>query len=394
MTKSSNFFDKPADFSLALGGPLFQLFLRTRLSGPALELLARRIIAITAIAWLPLLLLTTLAGHVVSGVQLPFFFALDTHVRFLVALPLLIAAELFVHEWSRSIIRQFLDRGLIAPDDRPRFDAIVASALYLRNSIGVELLLAGLAFAGHWLTLSLVSDVTAWYGVPVNGHLQYTPAGYWAAFISFPIFRFIALRWYLRIFIWYRFLWQVARLPLRLNTLHPDRAGGLGFLTQSLFAFAPVLLAHTIVMAGAIGNRIWQAVATLADFKLEIVGIIIFLLLIVVLPLTFFSAQVTYAKRKGLQEYGAVASGYVREFREKWIEGRNPEAERLLGSGDIQSLADLGNSFQVLRETSALPLGKEQVLFLAAALAAPFLPLLLTVIPLEEMIDRIVGMLF
>ena len=49
------------DFSLVLGGPVFQLFRRAHLSGDAMELLKRRIIVITTIAWLPLLILSWLS---------------------------------------------------------------------------------------------------------------------------------------------------------------------------------------------------------------------------------------------------------------------------------------------------------------------------------------------
>src|SRR5260370_12406932 len=50
------------DFSLVLGGPLYQLYLRTRLARPPLELLVRRMLAIPLICWLPLLVLAGLAG--------------------------------------------------------------------------------------------------------------------------------------------------------------------------------------------------------------------------------------------------------------------------------------------------------------------------------------------
>jgi hypothetical protein len=109
-------------------------------------------------------------------------------------------------------------------------------------------------------------------------------------------------------------------------------------------------------------------------------------------PLIFFSSQLAYAKRAALLDYGSVASGYVRDFREKWIEGRNPEGERLLGSGDIQSLADLGNSFDIVSETRVVPFGKEEVISVAITLAVPLLPLLLFVIPLEEIVNRILGL--
>jgi hypothetical protein len=40
----------PPDFSLILGGPLYQLMLRARLSGNVLELVGRRVIALSLIA--------------------------------------------------------------------------------------------------------------------------------------------------------------------------------------------------------------------------------------------------------------------------------------------------------------------------------------------------------
>ena len=55
-------------------------------------------------------------------------------------------------------------------------------------------------------------------------------------------------------------------------------------------------------------------------------------------------------------------------------------------NGDIQSLADLGNSFTVVNETRLVPFDKALVFYLAIILAAPLLPLLLFVFPLEEMI--------
>ena len=104
MNNKSDLLDEPANFSFGLGGPHFQFFLRARLSGPALELLLRRIIIITAVAWLPLLLLTAVQGHVISGVPVPFLYALDAHARLVVVLPLLIGSEIYVHDWSRGII--------------------------------------------------------------------------------------------------------------------------------------------------------------------------------------------------------------------------------------------------------------------------------------------------
>jgi hypothetical protein len=101
--------------------------------------------------------------------------------------------------------------------------------------------------------------------------------------------------------------------------------------------------------------------------------------------------QLADAKRTGLREYGIVASRYVAEFRRKWIEGHSAKDETLIGTADIQSLADLSNSFEVVREMRLVPFGRAAVLRLALLTALPLLPLVLTMIPLEQLIDRALG---
>ena len=129
-------FDYTPDFSLMLGGPLYQLFLRLRMAKPPLDLLSRRMIIMPLISWLPLLLMSALGGQVVGeGITVPFLSDLGVHVRFLLALPLLIAAEVIVHQHMRPILGQLLQRGIVPPDARPRFHACVESAMRLRNSI-------------------------------------------------------------------------------------------------------------------------------------------------------------------------------------------------------------------------------------------------------------------
>ena len=224
---------------------------------------------------------------------------------------------------------------------------------------------------------------------------QLTAAGYWYIFVSLTIFRFLVFRWYFRLFVWYRFLWQVSRqVPLQLNALHPDRTAGLGFLSGSVFAFQPVLLAQTIALSGILGGKIWHEGAKLPQFKLEIAFWILFLVLLVLLPLFFFAKHLAQVKRDGLREYGIVASRYVTEFRRKWIEGHGAEGEALVGSTDIQSLADLSNSFAVAREMRVVPIGRSTLVRLVILLALPLLPLTLTMIPLEQLIDRALGVLF
>jgi hypothetical protein len=383
---------EPPDFSLVLGGPLYQLLLRAEMVRPTMDLVQRRLILAVVITWLPLLVLTALGGGLLSGVSVPFLSDLDVHVRFLLALPLLIGAEVIVHRRVRAAVDQFQERNLIAPADRKRFDAIVSSTMRLRNSVAIEVLLLVLSFtAGYWLWRSQASlHVATWYGTNTDGAISFTWAGYWYVFVSVPILRFILARWYFRLLIWYVFLFRVSRLRLQLNALHPDHAGGLEFLNGSVEAITPVLMAQTVFLAGLIANQIWHEGATLPEFKILIGGALAFLLLLALLPLGFFAFQMAEAKRAALRQYGAVAAEYAREFREKWLGGWQTRGNELLGNPDFQSLADLGNSYAVVREMRLLPFSRNVVVRLLILIALPLAPLALTMFPFEVLLQQLI----
>ena len=384
------------DFSLVLGGPLFQLFRRAHLSGDALQLLRRRILVIACVAWLPLLVLSAFAGNVEGGVKVPFLYDIEAHVRFLVALPILVAAELVVHLRLRPVVEQFVERGIVVAADLPRFRGIVESILRLRNSAVAELVLAVVVFTlGFWVWRSQVALETAtWYAAPDGAGMRFTPAGYWYVFVALPIFQFLLLRWYLRFFLWFWFLWRVSRLDLRLVPTHPDRSAGLGFLGRSTQAFVPILIAQGAVLAALIANQIFYAGQTLMAFKFEGLGLVAFFLIAILSPLIVFTPALARAKRQGLTEYGALASRYVGEFETKWLRGGAPVDEGLLGSADIQSLADLGNSYTVVQEMRVVPFTFKDAIGLAIATAVPLLPLVLTMFSLEEVLARLAKVLF
>ena len=390
-------FPPPPDFSVVLGGPLYQLLRRARLSDDALALMHRRVVAGVIITWLPLLLLSLLEGRAWWGsVAVPFLVNAEVQARFLIAMPLLVMAELGVHLRMRNLVGNFFGRGLIAAEDRPRVTAAVESAMRLRNSIAAELALIVIIYAvGIPMREYMAVDASTWAGAATgnSGFLNLSLAGWWHALISVPIFQFLLLRWYFRVFIWARFLWHVSRIDLKLVPTHPDRVGGLGFLTNVVYAFAPVLMAHGALLSGLIADRIFFDGAKLPQFLVEIVGGVGALVLLVLCPLMVFVGQLARLKRIGLGEYGGLAQRYVREFDAKWLRGSAPD-EPLMGSADIQSLADLSNSFQVIREIRFVPFSRDTVMQLAIVTLAPVAPLLLTMISVEELLKRLLGAVF
>ncbi len=387
----------PQDFSLVLGGPLFQLLRRSHLCGAALELLYRRLAVITCIAWVPLLLLALLSGHALGDtVAIPFLLDIEVHVRLLIALPMLIGAELIVHRRLRPAVSQFVERRIVSAGDLPRFHRAVESTMRLRNSVLIEVALIVIVYA---VGLSVWRDEIAlssasWYSTPTGSQNSLTPAGYWFVFVSVPLFQFILLRWYFRFFLWFLFLFRVSRLNLELVPLHPDKTGGLGFLGVSTHAFAPILIAQGALLAGLIASQILYADRSLLDFRAQIVAFLGFFIVATLVPITVFAPVLAAARRSGMGEFSRLANRYGRKFEEKWFNADASTEAELLGSADIQSLADLGNSFSVVREMRLVPFGWQDVTRLAMFTAVPFVPLLFTVFSLDDLATYVIKAIF
>jgi hypothetical protein len=391
--------DEDREFSLVLGGPFFQLLRRIHLTGNALELVRQRILITVSVVWLPLLALSVLEGQAWGGrAAVPFLWDVDVHVRFLLALPLLIVAELVVHRRMRLVVRQFLDRNLIPERVVPRFNAAIASTVRLRNSVLAEVFLVAVVYVVGvlivWRHYVALSSTATWYAMPTGEGLKLSLTGRWYAYVSLPIFQFMLLRWYYRIIVWARCLWHVARLELSLIPTHPDRLGGLGFLGSVAYAFTPIAAAHGALAAGAIANRIFYVGAALPEFKMEIAGYLLFVLCLLLGPFLVFAPQLASAKRGGLREFGTFAERYVREFDAKWFRGGEAAGEPLVGSADIQSLADLGNSFEIVKTMRVAPITRDALVSLCVATLAPIVPLMLTMMSLEELVKNLFGVLF
>jgi hypothetical protein len=397
-TDGLNLLRNPPDFSLVLGGPLFQLLRRAHLADDALMKVRQRIIVIALLAWFPLLVLCVLEGNLLGGtVAVPFLKDVEVHIRFLVVLPLLIFAEVVVHRRMRPLLQQFLERKLIPENAMPRFEGAIASAFRLRNSVLAEVLLIVLVYGvgilivwRHYMAL----DTATWYVTPSAEGSKLSLAGMWYGYVSLPLFQFLLLRWYFRLFIWARFLWQVSRIDLRLVPTHPDRVGGLSFISGTAHALALLAVAHGAMLAGPLASRIFFLGAALPQFKAEMAILVIILLCVILGPLLVFTPQLAHAKRKGLREYGTLAGRYVREFDAKWLHSPAPTDEPFVGSADIQSLADLANSYEVVRTMRTAPITKQAILEIAAATLLPIAPLLLTLMPLEELLKKLASILF
>ncbi len=383
--------EQAEDFSLFLGGPMYQFLIRVGLVKPPLDRLKWRLLVITTVAWVPLLILTILDGRFLGGVRVPFFHDFEVQARLLALIPLLIAAEVTIHGRTAAMIRQFRERQIVTGALEDRFREINESAMRIRNSIPLE---AGLAVVvlvvGRltWQGLAALESDT-WYATIVAGTRTSTPAGIWYQNVSVPISQFILLRWVVRLVIWWRYLWQISKIDLNLVPTHPDRSCGLGFLDGTVFAMAPFLLAHSCLLSGYLANRILWEGAKLPDYYPEIGALAAYLAAITLGPLCVFTPCLFRARLQGLLRYGRLASEYVNAFDRKWIGGQRPPDATLVGSEDIQSLADLANSFSVVQTIIPFPFGRSSLVGLVVVIALPLLPLALTMFSAKELFTRL-----
>ena len=191
---------------------------------------------------------------------------------------------------------------------------------------------------------------------------------------------------------WTFFLWQVSHVKLHLVPTHPDQSAGLGFLSEGQRRLAPIVFAGGTVIAGQVANAITYQGATLTGLKFVMIGYGVMAILSLVAPLLLMSPKLMKVKRQGILDYGALANSYTQSFDDKWVHGKRV-GEPLLGSSDIQSLADLNNSFAIVRDMRPVPVNKNTLIALALAAILPLVPVILLVTPADELVRAILKML-
>jgi hypothetical protein len=360
-------------FAPVQGGPLSWLERGVRRGGRAEH--ARRAIAVMAITWLPLVILATIVPERPD----PILFHLVVHARFLVAIPIFFAAERALEVRTARCLDRLANGGF-AVEGPAAVRRLAARAAATRDSAAAEWGIVALAVAGSQAALWGLAGIST----PI-GHTP-TPAHLWYGFVSLPIFQVLFYRWLWRWLVWAHLLFKLSQLELRPVATHPDRCGGLAFLSEPSVGFAPIVAASSVVLAGAFADRL-LAGAPLRAFVAPVAVFLCAALLFTLGPLLVYARVLARARISARNEYGVLGLRYTRAFHARWIERAEPGD--LLGTPDLQSLADLGGGYQVIREMTAFPFGARELAAVAAAALLPMLPLVLVEVPLGELLGRL-----
>jgi hypothetical protein len=369
-----------------IGGPLHRFGARLGLVDAVQGRSVPMGIAIGGVLWAGIALLALLSGSLDVAFSLG---VLGGHVRPLVAIPLFFVCETMLGPHLRRLAEGLRMAEIVRGDQSDRFEAAIARFNAHVTSAPAEIACLLLAAGPVFLTLGVAGPGrTAFSGPEAFG-----PAGMWYFYLCLPVFRFLLLRWLWRLVQWNMFLWRVSRLDLHLVPTHPDRTGGLGYIAVVQAIFGSLLMAASAVLAASIAEEIASTGAALSHYYSYFVAVALIYAVIFILPLYVFARQLRLTRARGLASYMDFATAYVTAFEAKWMRGNRADQE-LLGTADLQSLADLGNSVRVVEEMRVAPVNQTLLMALALSAVVPFLPLLLFQFPLNQLIERVVLMLF
>ena len=365
-------------FSLVQGGPTHRV---ARALGAVDEhgrIGWRLVLWLIGVTWLPLVLLALPSIHRSPIADLA------VHVRFLVTLPLFTAAERSLHARSQRCIDRLLEERWT--NDVVAVRQIAATAARRSASWRAELVLLLLALLGSQL---IVWGTTTSVGVFRGRADELSAAVVWFAVVSLPIYQFFVMRWLWRWLTWSRLLWSLSRLELRPSAMHPDRQGGLGFLSEPSVGFGYFVLGIECVQAAVWSERLRHQHEVMGALNAEIAVSVLLALLLALGPLFVFFPTLWRARYQAIREYDALGVDYTRMFHRRWIE--RGERDELLGTSDIQSLADLRHAYETMATMRLVPIDLRVVIVIAACALAPIVPLLLLGVPLSELLRRLGG---
>ena len=384
-----------ADDQIFEDGPPRRLMTLIHLSEPLLPNTTARALVVIAVGWLPLAVMVgyqALSGR--PEVLASFGGDVGVHSRLLVAAPLLVIAYVISARRLGLVALHFLAGGVLPATEREPFMITLARARGLVRSLWAELVTLALAYGlvlTTFITDPEVLELTSWQVTAVGGRTL-SPAGWWHMLVSSPMLLVLILGWFWRVAVWTWFLVKVARLDLQLVAAHPDRSGGLGFLAQSVRAFAVVGMGMGALAAGRFANVHLSGAAGPLTNPFLFSGTAALVLLLGVGPLLAFCPRLMSTWRSGSMAYGALAMRLGRQFEHEWL---TPQAERpMLDRPDFSATTDL---YQVVGNVFAMrfvPVDLRSVAILLAASLAPFVPAMFLSMPTSEVIAEIKGLLF
>ena len=349
--------------------------------------IARRAIFYALVTWLPMAIWAWTQHRFISAEgSEPMMQHFGIHVRFLLALPLMIVAEGMVQLIMPRVIPYFLTSGVLPPSEEGKFRDVISGVLRMRDRSlpWIFILGVGIALAVGSPALSRVHELDWAHD---GGGAAMGFGGLWFLYFARPLFIAILLGWVWRLVLFGILMRRIAKLELSLVPSHPDGNGGLGFLELIPAMFSPLIFALSAIIASYWSHQILYHGETLAALKVPMVAFVVVILIIFLGPFFVFSSPLRRAKRLAELQYGALVGQQGRLVRQKWIEGRQvDDPGGLLSAPELGPVADNISMFQMVDRMRSLPVGKRALISVIVPAAIPLLVVVSLQIPIKDIL--------
>ncbi len=377
--------------SLVRGDLLFRLHRRFGLV-PAEGLgLARRALFWALVAWAPIAAWAFYMGR--AGPPLasePLLAHFGVQARCLIAIPLLILAEGQTHAVTMRVLPHFIRSGLVPESEVPAFRAALNRLTKMRDSILPWVLIVGVVLALNTVAQEVQrSHEVLWGGAAADDTSRLGFGPIWYLYVARPIHLALLAAWLWRIVLMTVLFRNLAKLNLALVPTHPDKAGGLGFLSSVPKIFAPVVLALGTVMAARWAHDVLYHDVHVKDLRLQMGAFVVTSVLLFSLPLFAFIPLMAKTKRLALLDYGALVGRHGRLVKDRWIGGQAVEDDGLLSAPELGPVADMGTAYTAVAAMQVLLIGKESLVPLMVAAAIPLIAVLAIEVPIAEILKAL-----
>jgi hypothetical protein len=357
---------------------------------PACDARAGRRAVITALlAWAPLAVLAAVDGFALGpnpheSVLLDF----AAYGRYLVASPVLVYAGSAVLPRLARVVRQFVDGGLLRDADLGRYEALVESTRRLLVSRWVDIIIVILACIATAVRSQVLypRNVSTWVRPMSEGIAHVSLAGWWRTLVSQPLFNALLGIWLWRLLLWVRFMYRMTQMDLQLVAAHPDQLGGLRFTLGPLRGFAFLAFAIGAVGAGSVAESVLIDGTPLSAFRVWIGAQILVVLALFAGPSLLWMDTLIRLQGSGTLQYGSLATRLGQAFQRRWLAPGRDIGTQALEAEDFSATIDLYSIVANVRGINPYMLDVGALTMLTGSTLLPYVPLLLAVMPLEQVL--------
>jgi hypothetical protein len=353
--------------------------------------LVKQSLVLIGLTWVPLALLAIVAE--VHWSQPPgqnFFLDFAAYGQLLIGLPMFLIAERVIDGQTRSAARCFLTTGALAAGDAARLFHLNGRVERLRKQLWPELICIALGYVitAAWVVPEMYNDRDTWHAMGPVGQLQpLTWPGLLELGFVGPLTTYWWVRWSWKIGMWSWYLYRLSRLRLNLVASHPDKTGGIGFLSDAQTKFGIVILAYGISnVAPTIGYKLALEGATMSVVSVWGIaaGFVIGAPLLFTIPLFMFTRQLYQTKARAMEMFQERSMERAQAFEEKWLKACSSGNYELMSGSDLAGLNALNQVYAHIHAMRVVPFDIRSFSELLGSALGPMVPLLPYLVDLPE----------